>query len=296
MQARLPTGSTHRTLAAATWLATLLMAATLLVASGCVTTGRDASRPRPPGPKPRSMWELYFAAVEAARYPDRTKISRDLWPVLPDTEKLAWKDGRVLMVTWTRSKYYSSPPYEAGYEFPLYATTWFTAFPAAREHCRAYRGGDVAMRVRQLMGLPPERDYDAFLEVWVRPEDLFRPCPDPEITDSQCQVNIPLVDHLPPEPDGTAPPWHCPTDGVEPRQVHGQFTVVRQAHLSWMCRNWEESYANEKAEDNYPWTALGYTYDWGRPEDPQRLSEYVSLRGAPVVFERLVPTGTYCHD
>lgn len=264
----------------------------LLLAAGCAGIVRDPS----PGPRPplkASLWELFFSAVETARYPDRSKISKDLLPLLPEEGKLAWRDGRVLLVNWTRAEYYSDPSYRRGHEFPLYGDTWFTVFPEVKDFCESFEGEDLAMRLRQLIGLPPDAGDDAFLEVWIRPEDVFRPCPDPETTDSQCQVEIPLVDFPPPR-DGERPPWHCPPTGAAPRQVGGKFQMVFQAHLTWMCDNWTSSHSNEDPKENFPWTALGYTFDWGNPENPRGPSEYVALAGTPVVFERLEKTETYC--
>lgn len=267
----------------------------LVLTSGCVSTGQIPSRvPLAPGEVTEATWELYFKALAAAMYPSRSEISKDLQPILPDAEGLVWKDGRVLMVTWTRAEYFADPAYSPGYVYPLYGDTWFTTFPSVRNFCTVYRGDDLGLRLRQKYGLPPEDSKDAFLEVWVRPEDLLRPCPDPEIADSQCQVRIPLADHKPPPPDGRQPPWYCPSEGEQPRQVAGAFQTVHQAHLNWMCQNWISSYTNDDPAKNYPWTALGYTYDWGRPKSPEGLSEYVSLKGASVIFERLVPTDAYC--
>lgn len=37
------------------------------------------------------------------------------------------------------------------------------------------------MRLKQLLGLPPTATNSYFVKFWVRPNDLFRPCPDKEI-------------------------------------------------------------------------------------------------------------------
>jgi len=29
------------------------------------------------------------------------------------------------------------------------------------------------------------------VKMWVSPDDLFRPCPDPEINDSECEITYP---------------------------------------------------------------------------------------------------------
>lgn len=239
-----------------------------------------------------SVWRQYQAAVAAARQPTAAKISKDLLPLVRDSPRLEWRDGRVLMVTWTKSRHFPQPPYRLGYDFALYGDTWFTAVPAVRDFCRAYQGADLDLRLRQRLGLPPDDANDVFVELWIEAQDIFRPCPDPEISDSQCQVRIPLLDERP-APGAGEPPWACPRPGLAPRQLSGQFVIVHSTHLEWMCHNWKKSYLNPDPRDDYPWTALGYTYDWSG-DDPRGESEYVALGGTRVIFERMVETDAYC--
>ena len=50
---------------------------------------------------------------------------------------------------------------------------------------------DVFNRFREgVIGLTPVQVRDAFAK-WVRPDDLFRPCPDPEIDDTACLTELP---------------------------------------------------------------------------------------------------------
>lgn len=50
--------------------------------------------------------------------------------------------------------------------------------------------GELTLRLEQLIGLPYNNGNEYFVEIWVRPEDLFRPSPDPEITDTQAQLDF----------------------------------------------------------------------------------------------------------
>ncbi|HEX2251812.1 MAG TPA: hypothetical protein VHQ65_00930 [Thermoanaerobaculia bacterium] len=243
----------------------------------------------------------YVAALAAARYPSPEKISRDLLPILRSTPGLQWDvDGRVLMVTWTLRSYYEQ--YASGQHFSLYGVTWLTAVPQAQDFCRAYRrqhpGEPLAPRIFQALGMPVgSADGQVFAELWISPARFFRPCPDPEITDHECQVEIPLagVDTSPSAPG--APPWHCPELAEPtPRQVSGGWVEVTQAHLAWMCTWWRSSYDGAGPGCDFPWTALGYTYDWGDPTDPVGLSEYVAPAGTPAVFHRLATPEEYCGD
>ena len=273
----------------------LLGVALVLATAGCASRADrsampSASCPRCLDPASPEVLAAYAAAIEAARYPAADKISRRLTPLLPSTDGLIWNDrGQILMVTWTKAQYFSDPEsFRRGKAFALAVDTWWTAVPMVREFCRSFDHDDsmLTLRLEQLLGLPPGREKDAFVEIWVDPADLFRPCPDPEIFDHECLVEVPLVGR-----DPERRPWDC---SIDKPQVAGRFVTVDPEHLLWMCTNWAVSYGNDEPLDNYPWTALGYTYDWGNPENPHGLSEYVSLKGSEVVFHSLTPTDVYC--
>ena len=230
----------------------------------------------------------YAAAVEASKYPTPAAISRHLTALTPWSEGLIWNDaGQVLLVTWTKAWYFDNPEiFSPGKPFSLAVDTWFTVAPFVQEFCRQLDldGPMLSLRLEQLIGLPPGREKDAFVEMWVHPTDLFRPCPDPEISDHECQIEIPVVgrDHR--------RPWDCSLK----EQVSGDFVTVHPGHLRWMCDNWTASFENDDPLDNYAWTALGYTYDWGHPDDPRGPSEYVALAGRQAVFHASTPTEEYC--
>jgi len=44
----------------------------------------------------------------------------------------------------------------------------------------------------------------------------------------------------------------------------------------------------------YPWTRLGYTYDWGNPDSEVGLSEFVITAGATIKIENVYETAAYC--
>ena len=243
------------------------------------------------GPKARDgeLWGRYFAAVAAAKYPDATKISRDLQPILRSNANVRWNADQthVLMVTWAKMQFFSDK--RPGQSFQLATDSWFSLVPEIQVFCQGYPGADLEMRLRQRLGLPPDSENDAFVEVWVDPSDLFRPCPDPEITDSECQTEIPGAAPTPRASAMDQPPWTCPPgDGM---QMSGAFVAVSKAHLEWMCNTWDFSY---RKETKYPWTALGYSYDWGTVTDHRGVSEYVGPKKATVEFKALIPTREYC--
>ena len=235
-----------------------------------------------------SLEQEYEKALEVARTPVAANIRTDLVALTSDTPELVWNDqGEVLMVSWTYADYYKD--YEPGDSFPLYGDTWLTAAPFMKEFCTAYSGEDLQLRLAQNLGMPPGRTYDTFVELWVPLEAIFRPCPDPEISDRECMVRIPLKEgSFESEPD--QPPWDCEQGD---NQLSSAYVVVNPNHLVWMCTNWTKSFTNEQVYDNYPWTALGYTYDWGSP-DIQGQSEFIAPKSTEVRLHSKTSTKAYC--
>jgi hypothetical protein len=228
--------------------------------------------------------QTYEQALEMARYPDADKVWRELVPLLRSTPELVWDDqGRIRMATWTKAKYYQD--YQPGDSFSLYGDTWFTAVPFFKEFCQAYDGPDLMLRIQQKLGMPPTADNNTFVEVWVDPADLFRPCPDPEITDRECVVSLSGG-----SPGPNQPPWYW---GAAP-QLSGKYVRVSQAHMSWMYQNWVSSYTAADPFKQYPWTALGYTFDWADLTEPYGMSEFVAPGGTEVTLASKTPSAEYC--
>ncbi|MBK8453511.1 MAG: hypothetical protein WAQ53_14365 [Thiofilum sp.] len=48
-------------------------------------------------------------------------------------------------------------------------------------------------------------------------------------------------------------------------------------------------------DKGYPWTRLGYTYDWGKPNNPIGFSEFVIDKGAKVEVKSVTTTAKYCN-
>lgn len=261
---------------------TLLLLLSILVA-GC--GGDSVSTPITHDPKTQ-----YLQAVLDASMVTPAKVYTGLTPISNENTALIWENGvvgsRLLVTSWIGSAgaNYKCPPggcaagdtCKEGRECPNYRwDSWVTVAPELKN----YFGGAVpsSMRLAQLLGLPPEyatpgdpKEAQYFLEMWVSPADLYRPCPDPEITDRECQTDY-----------STGIFWNfSPTEKVnateggiwEFRDYKGWFDNRTQFIYSY-------AYPAAKATDPlpYPWTRLGYTYDWGNPNHIG-LSEYV-VRG-----------------
>lgn len=190
------------------------------------------------------------------------EVFNDLIPITRENPRLRWRDGgaEVLMVTWTNWQGYAD---QVGKKVPAGREVWVTAAPEVAEYCRAagLEGEDLVFRLEQYLGLPPHVGKTHFVELWVRPADLLRPCADPEIDDTTCNSDD------------------------QPKAL----TLGSHDHAAWFNALKDKSYG----EGGYPWTRLGYTFDWGAANE-RGASEYLIPAGMEVTVERFVPNAEYC--
>ena len=191
----------------------------------------------------------YQAAIADAQTAEPSEITTTLMPLVPYNDTLVWRTvadsvRQVRVVTWAGPA--PLPDAAAGDTVLADDDVWVTAAPTIRQFCRGLgRTGDrLRLRLAQRLGLPPDARYDRFIELWVRPQDLVRPCPDPEVTDRECELDSP------------APRRHV---------------QVSDGHRAWFRDLKRTSYG----PDGYPFTGLGYTYDWNPTTDEIGPSEFV---------------------
>ena len=206
------------------------------------------------------LWAAYRGAIADAIVAEPHEISDRLTPVLPGQEETRWEeiDGEeyVSTVTWASWDGYND---RTNTFMELKQEVWTTLVPQVREFCSGLEVRDLDLRLEQLLGLPPGNGKTVFVEMWVKPDDLFRPCPDSEIDDNHCDLSFPAG-----------------TDAE---------------HMAWFDRLRATLY---DGNNGYPWTRLGYTYDWGSSSGEVGPSEYVIRKGARVRVGLLEATSTYC--
>lgn len=204
-----------------------------------------------------SLDALYRRAVHDAVFADSDEIATDLIAVATDDERVIWMEdadeARVLMATWT-SYPDSFPPGETVSND--WGDLWVTVVPELRTRLNTL-GDTSSLRIAQLLGMPGNADNSHIAELWVRPSDLFRPCPDNEITDNSCEPDLP------------------------PNAESG--------YVEW----YEDNILSSYFPPAYPWTRLGYTYDWAPNSDEQGLSEFVIRAGSSFAVDSLRTTETY---
>ena len=94
------------------------------------------------------------------------------------------------------------------------------------------------LRLAQVLGLPEECGYEYFTLFWVKPENVIRPA---YITDVTAQMK----------------------NGIQ--------HVQEPEYKEWF----EQNYMYSNVTRHFPWTRLGYSYDWGNPENEYGLTEFL---------------------
>ena len=164
-------------------------------------------------------------------------------------------DQEVLVCTWHR--YPGSYP-DGAVISAEYGEVWvFTAQEIEEFMQSSPESEDMVLRLEQLIGLPPQKGNTHFSYLWVLPNDLFRPAPDSEITDTVAQLTFPQ-------------------------------TATSQ-YKNWFNANSVYSYQLHK----FPWTRLGYTYDWSDSESEYGLSEFIIQAGSSMRVEKTYTNGEF---
>jgi hypothetical protein len=201
----------------------------------------------------------YVAAVADAKVAEESEISDQLIAISASTTGLKFDDkGRVLAVTWTSWNGYDG---KEGQEVTLGVEVWVTTVPQLQDFCRGLGLSDkpLDLRLEQAMGLPPNNGKTKLVQLWIPADGLFRPSPDAEIDDGIAALAFP--------------------EGAD------------AAHVAWIEKLRENSYG----EKGYPWTQLGYTYDWAPDAKSEvGLSEFVARKGTKAVVESIVAQAQYC--
>ncbi|MGI0490396.1 hypothetical protein ACN4EG_01180 [Alkalinema pantanalense CENA528] len=245
----------------------------------------QASSPESPVPPidPR-----YPSAVQDAARVDPGENVDSLWAITPDNPKLVWNADktRLLVVTWKSQAAYDrfikpSTHTAASEAFVV----WVTAAPQVKEFCQNYLKkhpqasiADLNQRLKQYLGLHPDWQYDLFVEMWVSPTDLFRPCVNPSITDRQCALTFDTSNASKP-------------------------TVKNIADYPAFYKNLY--FQSFRSGPGVPWTGLGYTYDWGNVRDQQKAerrdrkntigaSEFILVPSASYSLQQAASTQRYC--
>ncbi|MDD4155286.1 MAG: hypothetical protein PHY08_01825 [Candidatus Cloacimonetes bacterium] len=205
---------------------------------------------------------VYSNAVVDAQNPEESDIINTLTAVTADNPNIVWENtpGKSRVLVTTNTKYSTSYIPNIGNEMDLvWGETWvFFDYEAINIiNNKISNEKNMLTRLKQLLGLPPDSDNTYIVEMWVETDDLKRPSKDNEIYDSQSDLSYPV-----------------------------------DADSSWI--NWFNNLvATQYGENPYPWTQLGYTYDWGNPESKIGISEFIIMKNSTVKIENVYTVEEY---
>jgi len=207
-----------------------------------------------------SLNQMYTNAIKDAMVPDQSKVYDGLTPITENNTNLIWQgtpgNESVLVITWT--KYPNSYPVDQDVN-TTWGYTWVTVAPQIQTFFKTQvsPGTNLTLRADELLGLPPNCTDTYFVELWVQPQSLFRPTPNNEINDTVAS-----------------------------------FTFPSSATASY--KQWFDNYLiTAYYPMQYPWTRLGYTYDWGNTKTHVGLSEFVIPQNSTVIVKSVTPTTEY---
>ncbi len=225
----------------------------VLTLSIFLTTCSDTSTNQ----KEISLEELYKNAVNDAIIAESNEKVDNLIAINNNNNYIRRKviNGKNLIQVLTFTKYRNSYPVGDTIQ-TSWGETWVTVSPELYDYFKQKNISNdsiLNLRIHQCLGLPYDNSYKYIVEMWVDPDSLFRPSPDNEINDSSADLEFP--------------------------------ENISDEYRSWFNNNILNSYfpSTNKAS-KYPWTRLGYTYNWAFGENEIGLSEFVIKRNTKVII------------
>ncbi|MDQ3806085.1 MAG: hypothetical protein M3416_19925 [Acidobacteriota bacterium] len=224
-------------------------------------TGGPASARQDGPPEESNLQAAYNAAIYDASVYKFSNL-RQLRPLEFDP-----KTGTAKVVQLTDYRGYTLGENKLG------RSIWVTAVPEVQERCQGF-SGDLEMRLRQLFGFPPDQRVTHFVVMNVKEKDIFRPT-----VDDDTKTVLPCACPM---------PVNC--GEVFPADVTGE-------HVRWFADQMLSSYLLREVptmRSGFPWTRLGYTYDWKPGADRYGASEYVIRPASTVTVTAIIPLKQYC--
>jgi hypothetical protein len=251
----------------------LVVAVATMFVAGCTKTETIYETP---GQNMATLTHQYKLAVMDAKVAEPWEIYRSLVAInyFGDSSagqgNLIWSADsagrmRLLVVSWMKQS--STQFWPVGQTFKTSNNqaymSWITTAPQMASFLKKNsfaNPSSLRLRIAQVLGMPPDTPDDYFVEFWVYPLNLFRPTPDPEITDHEADLYFP--------------------------------SGITLKHRQWFLNEIAQKY-DTSSPNAFPWTRLGYTYDWANPLHPVGLSEFLVDTSSLVTVKRIYSSWEY---
>ena len=194
--------------------------------------------------------ELFERAVRDAVIIDKDEVL-PLVNVNKDDKNVKW-DGDKVLVAFMH-KYPDS--YPKGEEIELkWGNVWCVSEEEMRKWVLDNEKGvtDWSVRLHQVLGMPVSKGYTTVTALWVDAELLYRPA---NVTDPNAEMSV-----------------------TYQKTGNEEFDSM---YKEWFDGNIIWSYFDSA----FPWTRLGYTYDWADNGREYGLSEFLIFSGASAKVE-----------
>ncbi len=186
---------------------------------------------------------LWKAAMADAVFSEDEEI-QELVALTKEDDQVIWDETgeRVLLLSWHDYADACAPGTSIRTE---YGDIWATSVGEMQVWYELNHDGveNWELRFAQLLGVHEDEGYTRFTAFWVCPEDVIRPAYVTDVT----------------------------------QQMKNDYTIVTdETYKEWFDDNILWSYF----ESDYPWTRLGYTYDWSGGESEYGLTEFLVSDGS----------------
>jgi len=235
----------------------------LAISLASITASAQLYHQRIPPSQVTDEYSALLARYERSIFTSAVYDSKNLRQLCP---LVADENREVVVVTMT------SKDGNVGDLLPITGTgVWVTGVPEVQDICRHFTG-DVVMRLRELLGLPPDAHIPRALVLRVKITDVFRPAVNPDVSSTTpCEQ---LADAPALSDCGNAFP-----------------AETAPSHYAWMA---SQAFELHTLSHGFPWTHLGYTFNWAPDTDRYGASEYVIRPGAPALILQNVTSESYC--
>ncbi|BAV06517.1 hypothetical protein [Filimonas lacunae] len=212
--------------------------------------------------------ELYANAILDAMVADSTEKVDTLWPISGLNNVLKWKviNGKEYVKMSTFMRFPGSYP-EGDSITNTWGESWMFIPDQMKLHVNFNASSDTIMRICQLLGLPPKnsKSNTHIVTLWVPANRLVRPAGNPDIASTSADARL--------------------------------ISTVSADYATWFNNYIIYAYYHTLQSDtdfHYPWTRLGYTYDWS-PDAPNKvgLSEYVLQANTGIWVDKVYTASDY---